>query len=88
MDPTSQETLEKLTAEIEKLNQHRFIRIQNSVWRMMLFQLGRGLAFGLGSVLGATIVVSILAWFISQIEFIPLIGSWASEILKQIDTTQ
>ncbi len=88
MDPTSQETLEKLTAEVEKLNQHRFIRIQNSVWRMMLFQLGRGLAFGLGSVLGATIVVSILAWFISQIEFIPLIGNWASEILKQIDTTQ
>ena len=88
MDPTSQETLEKLTAEVEKLNQHRFIRIQNSVWRMMLFQLGRGLAFGLGSVLGATIVVSILAWFISQIEFILLIGNWASEILKQIDTTQ
>lgn len=88
MNPTSQETLEKLTAEVEKLNQHRFIRIQNSVWRMMLFQLARGLAFGLGSVLGATIVVSILAWFISQIEFIPLIGNWASEILKQIDTTQ
>ena len=88
MDSNSQETLEKLTAEVEKLNQHRFIRIQNSVWRMMLFQLGRGLAFGLGSVLGATIVVSILAWFISQIEFIPLIGNWASEILKQIDTTQ
>ena len=88
MDPNSQEALEKLTTEVEKLNQHRFIRIQNSVWRMMLFQLGRGLAFGLGSVLGATIVVSILAWFISQIEFIPLIGNWASEILKQIDTTQ
>ena len=88
MEPSSQETLEKLTAEVEKLNQHRFIRIQNSVWRMMLFQLGRGLAFVLGSVLGATIVVSILAWFISQIEFIPLIGNWASEILKQIETTQ
>ncbi|MEJ5219737.1 DUF5665 domain-containing protein [Cognatishimia sp. D5M38] len=88
MESNSQETLEKLTAEVEKLNQHRFIRIHNSVWRMMLFQLGRGLAFGLGSVLGATIVVSILAWFISQIEFIPLIGNWASEILKQIDTTQ
>jgi hypothetical protein len=88
MDTNSQEPLEKLTAEVEKLNQHRFIRIQNSVWRMMLFQLGRGLAFGLGSVLGATIVVSILAWFISQIEFIPLIGSWASEILKQIEIAQ
>jgi hypothetical protein len=88
MDSETKATLEKLTKEVETLNQHRFIRVQNSVWRMMLYQLGRGLAFGLGSVLGATIVVSIVAWFISQIEFIPLIGEWASEILKQIDTGQ
>lgn len=88
MDTETQDALNKLAVEVEKLNQHRFIRIQNSVWRMMLFQLGRGLAFGLGSVLGATIVVSIFAWFISQIEFIPLIGNWASEILKQIETGQ
>lgn len=81
-----QPTAEKLAAELERLNSHRFIRVQNSFWRMMLFQLARGLAFGLGSVLGATIVVSIVAWFISQIEFIPLIGSWASEILNQIET--
>ena len=88
MDSETKATLEKLTKEVETLNQHRFIRVQNSVWRMVLYQLGRGLAFGLGSVLGATIVVSIVAWFISQIEFIPLIGEWASEILKQIDTGQ
>ena len=88
MDSETKATLEKLTKEVETLNQHRFIRVQNSFWRMMLYQLIRGLAFGLGSVLGATIVVSIVAWFISQIEFIPLIGEWASEILKQIDTGQ
>ena len=88
MDSETKATLEKLTKEVETLNQHRFIRVQNSVWRMMLYQLSRGLAFGLGSVLGATIVVSIVAWFISQIAFSPLIGEWASEILKQIDTGQ
>ena len=88
MDSETKATIEKLTKEVETLNQHRFIRVQNSFWRMMLYQLSRGLAFGLGSVLGATIVVSIVAWFISQIEFIPLIGEWASEILKQIDTGQ
>ncbi|WP_370228196.1 DUF5665 domain-containing protein [Cognatishimia sp.] len=88
MDPVTKESLQRLTAEVEKLNQHRFIRVHNSIWRMMMFQLGRGLAFGLGSVLGATIVVSILAWFISQIEFIPLIGNWASEILQQIEASR
>ena len=88
MADDTQETLRKLTVEVERLNQHRFIRVHNSIWRMMLFQLSRGLAFGLGSVLGATIVVSIVAWFISQVEFIPLIGGRATEILKQIEITK
>ena len=88
MNNDSQATLDIVARELQTLNQHRFIKVHNSFGRLILFQLVRGLAFGLGSVLGATIVVSILAWFISQIEFIPLIGNWASEILQQIETPQ
>jgi hypothetical protein len=41
-----------------------------------MFQFLRGLAFGLGSVMGATILVSMIAWWLSQFEFLPLIGDW------------
>lgn len=77
----------KLTAEIERLNTHRFVRIHNSLWRLLTFQFVRGLAFGLGSVFGATILVSLLAWWFSQFEFLPVIGEWAAQIANEIEST-
>ena len=85
---TTDAALEKLTKEVERLNKHRFIRVQNSWWRLILFQFTRGLAFGLGSVVGATILVSLLAWWISQFEFLPIVGEWAAEIAKQIKLSE
>lgn len=68
--------LRHLTREVAKLNNHRFIVVHNSMLRLVVFQFLRGLAFGLGSVLGATMLVSILAWWVSQFEFLPIIGDW------------
>jgi hypothetical protein len=84
MQPTDSDAIARLTREVEKLNEHRFVRVQNSLWRLIAFQFVRGLAFGLGSVVGATILVSLLAWWVSQIEFIPIVGEWAKQIMDQI----
>lgn len=75
----------KLRAEVARLNGHRFMRIQNSAWRLIGHQVLSGLFLGLGTVLGATILVSVLAYFLSQIELLPLVGEWASEVLRQIE---
>lgn len=88
MNTETEQALQKLTAEVERLNQHRFIRVQNSLWRLITFQFVRGLAFGLGSVFGATLLVSLLAWWVSQFEFLPIVGDWAAQIVKQIELSQ
>ncbi len=77
--------LRGLRAEVAKLNKHRYLKMHNSLPRLIFFNFLRGLAFGLGTVLGASVLISILAWSLSQVEFIPIIGEWASEILRQID---
>lgn len=74
----------ELNRELNTLNQHRYIRIHNSIPKMLGFQFIRGMAFGLGSVLGATVLVSVLVYFLAQIDFIPIIGEWAQEILIAI----
>ncbi|MBV7377499.1 DUF5665 domain-containing protein [Maritimibacter dapengensis] len=74
-----------LRAEVGKLNNHRYILLHDSVVKLGLFQLYRGLAFGLGSVLGATILVSIAAFLLAQIDFIPIIGDWAADVAREID---
>lgn len=77
-------SLDSLTDEVRRLNGHRFIKLHNSVARLVFFQFMRGLAFGLGSVVGATALVSLLAFWLSQIEFLPVIGNWATQIAEMI----
>ena len=76
--------LASLKAEVHKMNNHRFIRMHNSLPKLIWFNFMRGLAFGLGSVIGATVLVSVVVYFLSQINFIPIIGDWATEVLSII----
>lgn len=76
----------KLTAELERLNGHRFIKVHGSMWRLISYQFMRGLAFGLGSVLGATVLVAWLVYFLGQVDFIPIIGDWTQQIIDDLQT--
>ncbi|WP_321365256.1 DUF5665 domain-containing protein [uncultured Celeribacter sp.] len=76
--------IKNLRDEVAQLNNHRFIRIQNSSLRMMWFQFLRGLAFGFGSVVGASIVVSIVGFMLNQMEVVPIIGDWAKQLAGEI----
>lgn len=78
--------LAKLQTEVARLNSHRFIRMHNSTARLIWFNFVRGLAFGLGSVIGATVLVSVLVYLLREINFIPLIGDWATQVLDIIST--
>lgn len=80
--------LHHVRKELQRLNRHRYIRMHNSAPRLIWFNLLRGMAFGLGSVLGASVILSLFAWSVSQIEFLPIIGDWASEVLRQIEGTR
>lgn len=74
-----------LRDEVELLNSHRFVRIQNNLPRFLALNFARGLAVGLGTLLGATVLLSLLVWALSQIEFLPIIGEWAARIAEQMN---
>lgn len=79
-----QTEIAELKQELRRLNNHRFVRIHNSAWRLVQFQFIRGLAFGLGSVIGATFLVYLLVYSLSNIDFVPIVGEWAKEIADMI----
>ena len=76
--------LEDIREALDTLNQLKFVRLYNSTFKLLWLQILKGIAFGLGSVLGATIVVSLLISILAQIEFIPIVGEWAREIMLEI----
>jgi len=48
----------------------------------------KGLVTGFGGVIGATIVVAILAWFLSLFDTIPLIGPLVDKVETTVSTHQ
>jgi len=76
----------KLLAEVRKLNQHKFVRAHDSWIGLIWFQVVRGLAFGLGSVIGATVLVAVLVSLLGEMNFIPILGDWAQQILDIMET--
>lgn len=91
MSETDTELTKEIAAlrrEMARINAHRFVRLHDSPVRMIGFQFARGLAFGLGSVLGATILVSLAVYLLSGIDFIPIVGEWAAEIAREIQQAE
>ncbi|PWE29405.1 hypothetical protein DDZ14_17260 [Maritimibacter sp. 55A14] len=82
------EELAALRGELQRLNRHRFVRMHNNLPKLLGFNFARGMAFGLGSVMGATILVSIAVFLLSQIDFLPVIGEWAKQIAEQIEAAE
>ena len=82
-----QKHLLQLAQQLETLNQHKLVRVYNSTPRLLWLQFWRGVAFGLGSLMGATLVVSLLISLLAQIEFIPIIGEWAQLLIAEIKST-
>lgn len=69
-----------LRSEIARVNERLNLSPMQTIGRQLL----RGVAFGLGSFLGATLVVSFLIYSLASIDFIPILGEWAREISDMI----
>ena len=77
--------IEDLEKSINSLKKHYFFRVHNSFTKIVAISLIRGLASGLGWVIGATILVSIFTYILAQIEFIPILGDWVSQLIEEIN---
>ena len=78
-------TIERLEKSISDFKKHNFFRMHSSLGKVILISLIRGLASGLGWIIGATILVSILTYILAQIEFIPILGDLVSQLIEEIE---
>lgn len=67
---------QELINSINKLNR---IMVKSTNLRYSFL---RGLASGFGGILGATLILAIFLWGLSKLEYVPIIGSFVSQITK------
>ena len=77
--------IKKLSEAIKSLNNNNIFKIYNSTKKILFISFLKGLASGLGWIIGATILVSLLTYILSQIEFIPILGDIVSELIEEIE---
>ena len=61
-------------------------RIHISTGKVILNNFLGGLAWGFGTVLGATVVVALVLFVLSKLDTVPIIGDFFSNILQEIQT--
>ena len=77
--------IKKLSEAIKSLNSNNIFKIYNSTSKILFISFLKGLASGLGWIIGATILVSLLTYILSQIEFIPILGDIVSQLIEEIE---
>lgn len=76
-----------LTKEVTRLHDCEFLKVFAHPWKFMGFSFLKGLMIGLGTVLGATVLVAIVAFLLAQMRFVPIIGNFIEEVITHIETS-
>lgn len=69
----------------QKIEDHLTANVRLSRKDIMISNFLGGLAWGLGSVLGATVVVAVLFGILRTINFVPIVGDFVTGVMQQID---
>ncbi|MBD3360199.1 hypothetical protein GF366_00185 [Candidatus Peregrinibacteria bacterium] len=78
--------VKELTKEVKKLKKLEFMRVLKSPFKFMWFSFLKGLMVGLGTVIGASVLVALLIYILSKISFVPIVGDFVKDIIQQIET--
>jgi hypothetical protein len=84
------ESARRLAEIVERLERERCLLIVGSTRRYLWYRFLGGVASGIGSAIGATVVVGVvlvlLQHFLGQMQILPVVGKWAAELWQFIQT--
>lgn len=76
-----------LSREIKKMKSMEVIKIFKHPWKFLGLSMVKGIMVGFGSVLGATVFLSIFIYVLAQISFVPIVGDFVQDVMGSIETT-
>lgn len=74
-----------LSREIKKIKSMEVIKIYKHPWKFLGLSMIKGIMVGFGSVLGATVFLSIFIYILAQISFVPVVGDFVRDVMESIE---
>jgi hypothetical protein len=80
-----EERLEKIALDLEKVKLAEYVEIMNNPKKLLYTNFIGGLARGLGTAIGLTVLAAILFYILKQTVNLPLIGQYIADLLDIIE---
>ncbi|NIA02244.1 MAG: hypothetical protein GWP15_02575 [Nitrospirae bacterium] len=80
--------VKELTKEVKKLKKLEFIKILKRPWKYMWMSFLHGLMVGFGWVIGASVLVALLIYLLAQIQFVPYLGDFVTDVIEEVKSIQ
>lgn len=77
--------LEKISIELEKAKMADYVDLMNNPKKLLYTNFIGGLARGLGTAIGLTILAAILFYMLKQTVNVPLVGEYIADLLDIIE---
>lgn len=78
----------RMTEEKPKIVEKYYIEVTASAKKRFLLGLVGGLGWGVGLTLGTSAIILIIGYFVSKIDFVPILGQFFSDIIKSTQSSQ
>ncbi len=76
--------VKELTKEVKRLKKLEFVKVLKHPWKYMWLSFLHGLMVGFGWVIGASVLVALLIYILAQIQFVPYIGDFVTDIIDEV----
>jgi len=60
----------------------KYKNVQRPMGKMLYYNFIGGIAWGLGVLIGSTIIFALIAFFIGKVDFVPLFGQFAAKVIE------
>ena len=74
-----------LATEVKKLKHMEVIKIFKHPWKFLGLSMVKGIMVGFGSVLGATVFLTIFVYVLAKISFVPIVGDFVENVIQEIE---
>ncbi|KKS65347.1 hypothetical protein A3A14_02695 [Candidatus Daviesbacteria bacterium RIFCSPLOWO2_01_FULL_43_38] len=81
-------TIKGVLPQTDQIRQHLSANLGRERREIMLANFLGGLAWGFGTVIGATVVVALLLWIMQVVNIVPFVGDFVSGIVEVVNKGQ
>jgi hypothetical protein len=78
------ESVEVLAKMVDGLRSRRYLQMIDKPKKFLFYNFISGVASGLGTAFGATIIFALIIWLLSKMQLVPFLGEWVVKMLDYI----